>query len=350
MSRKPSFVAFVLWRFIAAMGLLVGGVLWAVYVHRHSETLLGWVFGSIAVAGSVLTWLVYRWAKRIAGDLERINRYLETLEGDKEAFDTDVRFFTREFDAINRNLLQVLKKAKKREEMKRRYNAKLKLKNRQRADMLSAIAHEFRNPVAAIMGYAQTLQDEPDIPSALRMKFLQKIHANGEKIEGLLSRLVLWNKFESKQATLHRTRFDLRRLAEEVSASLQDKYKGRTVRLEGKKRVMIDADRTLTEIVLKNLIENALKYSKEDVTVRIDDERLCVIDRGVGIAKKDIDKVTKKFYRSKTHSWNNSMGLGLSIVKAILKLHKSKLFIESEPGKGSMFCFRIRHLAVFEAN
>jgi len=95
------------------------------------------------------------------------------------------------------------------------------------------------------------------------------------------------------------------------------------------------------EVVLKNLIENALKYSKEEVVVKIENGLVSVTDRGVGISGKDLDKVTKKFYRSGTHNWDNSMGLGLSIVKTILSLHQSRLEIESKIDEGSTFSFKI---------
>jgi len=84
-----------------------------------------------------------------------------------------------------------------------------------------------------------------------------------------------------------------------------------------------------------------LKYSKDDVEVTIEDTKISIRDYGVGIAKKDIDKVTKKFYRAGTHSWDNSMGLGLSIVKTILLLHNSKLEITSKVDVGSTFSFTI---------
>jgi len=66
-----------------------------------------------------------------------------------------------------------------------------------------------------------------------------------------------------------------------------------------------------------------------------------VIDKGTGISSSDITKVTKKFYRSGTHSWDNSMGLGLSIVKRILELHGTELEIKSEEEKGSTFSFHL---------
>jgi signal transduction histidine kinase len=93
--------------------------------------------------------------------------------------------------------------------------------------------------------------------------------------------------------------------------------------------------------VLKNLMENALKYSKDEITVLIENGKVSVIDRGAGISSDDITKVTKKFYRSGTHTWDNSMGLGLSIVKSILALHDTTLDIQSEESKGSMFSFSI---------
>lgn len=288
---------------------------------------------------SIFLFFIYRGAKRMQKELATINQYLKNIEN-IDKIDYKTHFFTLEFEEINQNLFKVLKGAKKREDIKQRYNAKLKLKNRQRADMISAIAHEFRNPIASIMGYSQTLQDDPDIPKALQEKFLSKIYNNGNKIEALLARLILWNKFESKEATLHKNSFDIYRLASEVKKTLEESYKDRVIHLSGLP-YRVEADRTLMEVVLKNLIENALKYSKETVFVQINENHISVMDKGVGISHKEIDKVTKKFYRSGTHSWDNSMGLGLSIVKTILALHQTKLNIESVEGEGSTFSFYI---------
>jgi len=293
----------------------------------------------LALSFIVFVFSIYKVTSRMQSELVIIADYLKDLENvDKIEYKT--HFFTREFEDINQNLIKVLKSAKQREEIKQRYNAKLKLKNKQRGDMISAIAHEFRNPIASIMGYSQTLTEDPDIPKPLQEKFLGKIYNNGNKIEALLSRLILWNKFESGEATLHKSTFDLYSLGEEVKHSIEEKYKTRTVILEGES-CKVEADRTLMDVVLKNLIENALKYSKDDISVSIEDGLVSVTDRGVGIGEKDVDKVTKKFYRSGTHNWDNSMGLGLSIVKTILSLHQSTLMINSKLDEGSTFSFRI---------
>jgi len=338
--RRPNFTEYIMARLVtlAVFTSFVFSILFFIFLPEGNTAYYAII---LLISGFIVfIYAIYRGAVRMQDELHIINTYLENLDK-TEKIDYQAHFFTQEFEDINQNLIKALKAAKKREDIKQRYNAKLKLKNRQRADMISAIAHEFRNPIASIMGYAQTLEEDRDIPSSLQEKFLHKIYNNGIKIEELLSRLVLWNKFESGQATLHPSTFDLHALAQEVRNTLQEKYPQREIVVEGDSCV-VDADRTLLEIVLKNVIENALKYSKDEVMVKIDAGEVYVTDYGLGISSSDISKVTKKFYRSGTHTWDNSMGLGLSIVKKILELHGTSLEIESEEEKGSTFSFHIK--------
>jgi len=339
MSSRPHFKEYVMARLVTTTVAIFFffSVLLLLLVPDRDAAIIAIIL--LALALVILIFSIARGAKRMQKELTTINTYLKDLDKiDKIEYKT--RFFTQEFDEINQNLIKVLKKSKKREDIKQRYNAKLKLKNRQRGDMISAIAHEFRNPIASIMGYSQTLVEDSEIPQDLREKFLGKIYKNGTKIEALLSRLVLWNKFESGEATLHPTSFDIYMVIQDLKECLSDKYPQRNILIEGSS-YMIEADRTLLEIVLKNLIENALKYSKDDIHIIIKEGHISVVDSGLGISSSDITKVTKKFYRSGTQSWDNSMGLGLSIVKSILSLHDSELEIKSIEGEGSTFSFKI---------
>jgi signal transduction histidine kinase len=278
-------------------------------------------------------------AERVKRELKIVENYLSGIDSFNSS-NPEAQFFTYEFEQINRKLIQILKKVKRNDSKKRKYTAKIKLKNRQRSDMLSAIAHEFRNPISSIMGYAQTINDDDNIPPALRKKFLTKIYNNGEKVEELLSRLLLWNRFESGEQKLQISKFNIQPLIQDIASNLEYRYKNRRV-LVDKRSLTVKADRALIEIVIKNLIENGLKYSKDDVRVKIDKDRVSIIDRGVGISPENIDKVTKRFFRIEEHSWDNSMGLGLAIVKQILKLHNSSLRIKSQENNGSTFYFYI---------
>ncbi|HFU76981.1 MAG TPA: HAMP domain-containing histidine kinase [Epsilonproteobacteria bacterium] len=337
--RRPHFREYVMARLVT-MAIALFLVFAGLFLFYISDDQVAYTaMGILGLGFIAFIYAINRGAKRMQDELNIINKYLKNLDN-IETINHKAHFFTQEFEEINQNLMKVLKKSKKREDIKQRYNAKLKLKNRQRADMLSAIAHEFRNPIASIMGYSQTLQDDPEIPSELREKFLSKIYNNGNKIEALLARLIMWNKFESQETRLHKTSFDMLVLLKDVKVALEEKYVDRSIQIYAES-YMVQADRTLMDVVLKNLIENALKYSKEDVIVRIENGLVSVEDKGVGISEKDLDKVTKKFYRSGTHTWDNSMGLGLSIVKTILNLHQSKLEISSTKEEGSTFSFMI---------
>ena len=295
---------------------------------------------SFFILSLVITlYFVYSMVLEIKKELKLLERYLSGIDTiDDKHGKTD--YLTKEFENINLKLIHLLRKIKKRNKKKRKYTAQIKLKNRQRSDMLSAIAHEFRNPIAAIMGYAQTLNDDDKIPPLLQKKFLTKIYNNGEKIEELLSRLLLWNRFESGEQKLQLSKFNLQLLAKDVALTLEEKYKTRKI-VVSETPLIIKADKALMDIVIKNLIENALKYSDEIVVIEIENRAFKVIDRGVGISDKNIDKVTKKFFRTDEHSWDNSMGLGLAIVKQILKLHDITLQIESQEDYGSTFSFRL---------
>jgi len=337
MYRRPTLSEYVIARlitiviFITTLFVLILLLVPETYKTTYFYIIL-FVFSQILLLMSV-----YYGTKRVSKELKNVEHYLSESSHSSSP-NISARFFTSEFESINVKLIQTLRIMKKREKEKRKYTAKIKLKNRQRSDMLSAIAHEFRNPIAAIMGYSQTLTEDEEIPMGLRLKFLGKIYNNGEKIEELLSRLLLWNRFESGEQKLHLSKFDINPLAHDIASNLEDKYKNREILVEGV-ALKVKADKALMEIVIKNLVENALKYSDEIVKIELLDNQVRIVDQGVGISKENIDKVTKKFFRTDEHSWDNSMGLGLAIVKQILKLHGSVLQIESEEDRGSTFSF-----------
>lgn len=93
-------------------------------------------------------------------------------------------------------------------------------------------------------------------------------------------------------------------------------------------------------MAISNLVENALKYSENTVTIEITDKYLKVIDLGIGISEMELLKITDKFYRVSQNGWNNSLGLGLFIVNSILVLHDFKLEIHSVYAQGSEFIIK----------
>ena len=237
----------------------------------------------------------------------------------------------------------MVKKLRNRDKQKRKYTARLRLINKQQNDILSAISHEFKNPVAAIVGYTETLEEDPNLNLAIREKFLGKIHSNALKISHMLDRLALSVKLENNDFSIKASKFDLDVLCREVTSTLQGKYPLRSILYEGITKEVV-ADRTMIDLVITNLIDNAIKYSDDEVTLRLTDQKIEVIDKGIGIAPREQELIATKFYRVQKNSWDNSMGLGLAIVSYVLKLHDSTLHVQSTLGIGSTFSFELAAL------
>ncbi len=278
--------------------------------------------------------------KRIFYDIEQITHYLNEIANKNYGAFIKTKYC---YESLQISLLlkNLVKKLSNREKQKRKYTAKLRLMNKQRNDILSAISHELKNPIASIMGYAQTLQEDAQIHPQIREKFLEKIVSNGRKISLMLDRLSLSVKLENNDLELNLTTFDLKILAEEVVANLLSKYKDRQIKISIDSCIL-HADKTMIELVLINLLDNALKYSEREVELICHENVISVKDRGIGIQEEHIEQVSSKFYRVQKNSWDNSMGLGLSLVNHILKAHGASLKIESTFGVGSTFSFSIK--------
>ncbi len=279
----------------------------------------------------------YLLSRKVQMEIDKILAYLEALS-QKNYYKTISSNFTYEFAQITKNLQRLARKLLKREEKKAKYTKKIKRIAKQRNEIISAVSHEFKNPVAIINGYAETLLSDPDMPKELQERFIKKIYSASQKISAMIDRLALAMKFENENLQLHKSSFCLCALAKDVVEFLPSIKKQR-VKLTCQESIVY-ADKQMIEIAISNLIDNALKYSDQPIEVVVANGKFCVIDKGVGIKEEDLQKITKKFYRVDS-SWDNSMGLGLFIVSYILKLHESKLEIESEFGKGSRFCFII---------
>ena len=282
-------------------------------------------------------------SKRVNYDIDQIAVYLNEISNKNYKAIVKTKYF-HEFLHISLLLKNLVKKLANREKKKRKNEAKLRLINKQRNDILSAISHEFKNPVAAIMGYTETIRDDEDINIQIRNKFLDKILSNAKKISTMIDRLALSIKLENNDLSITATEFDIYDMCVDTANNLKAKYKERDIDLNIE-HCKVFADKTMIELVLINLVDNALKYSEDNVEIKISDCVLSVNDHGVGFDSSEIDKITSKFYRVKTNSWDNSMGLGLAIVSFILKLHNTELIIKSEPNVGSSFGFDLKPLA-----
>lgn len=278
----------------------------------------------------------YKINMKIQYETQKIATFLRDLAGKKKPsyISSD---FSHEFALVTGLLTKISQILIKREKQKSKYTNKLEASNNQKDDIISAISHEFKNPIAVINGYSQTLLDDPDINPNIRKKFLQKIHNNGNKLSELIDTLRLSLKLDEGQINLDFTRINLLEIVQDAAENLKLSYPKKEVIMHSSEEIFIKADHSLFCVLITNLIENAFKYSEDEVHIYLTEHNLEIVDTGIGISKKNLEKITDKFYRVHENSWNNSLGLGLFIVRNITNLHHYKLSIESKENMGSTF-------------
>lgn len=274
-------------------------------------------------------------SKNVQDETKEILEFLRNLTKQNKAISIKSSY-SIEFNKITKLLSAVSQSLAKKDKQKSKYTAKLKFSNSQKDDIISAISHEFKNPIAVISGYTQTLIEDRDINPKIREKFLNKIFSNSLKLTNMIDRLRLSIKLEDGKQESTFKECDITNLTKDIIEDLKLTYKNRDIEMSDGV-VILRVDETMFGIAITNIIENALKYSQDIVTIELDNNSLKVKDSGIGIKQDDISKVTDKFYRVSQNGWNNSLGVGLSLVKKILELHKFKLEIDSIENEGSSF-------------
>jgi two-component system phosphate regulon sensor histidine kinase PhoR len=220
-----------------------------------------------------------------------------------------------------------------------------------REDFVANVSHELRTPLSLIKGYAETLLDGAKDNPEVATKFLQTIDRNARRLDLLIQDLLIISSLESGRVSLSLGVVDLKSLTERLLADFKTRADARHVKLVNTMPpLMAHADDARLEQVLGNLLENALKYGRENGTVTIGGRttaegpiELFVQDDGPGIPAEALERVFERFYRvDKARSREQGgTGLGLSIVKHIVQGHGGRVWVESQPGQGAKFFFTL---------
>jgi len=283
--------------------------------------------------------ITYRISKELEREMQKIAEFLGSLTKKKKSsyISSD---FSLEFANITNLLTKVSQILVKKDKQKSKYTSRLQISNQQKDDIISAISHEFKNPIAVINGYSQTLLDDENLNPNIRKKFLSKIYKNGEKLSNLIDTLRLSIKLDSGKQSTNFSTINLYEVVTDTVENIKLNYPKRETVIKGNKEILIKADPSLFSVVVSNLVENAFKYSEDEVIISFDEKYLNIIDTGIGISAKNLEKITNKFYRVHENSWNNSLGLGLFIVNNIVNLHNFSLEIQSSENEGSTFSIK----------
>lgn len=222
-----------------------------------------------------------------------------------------------------------------------------------RREFVANVSHELRTPLTTIKSYTEALEDGALEHPELGPRFAHVIRNETERMIRLVTDLLHLSRLDSKEAELRKQKTDIREMLEDVEDrfSFQMKHKGITSNVVvGEDVGSVWLDRDQIDQVLDNLVSNAMKYTPEGGTIKVEAVNgtdgmvhISVEDTGIGIPKKDISRIFERFYRvDKARSRNmGGTGLGLSIAREIVLAHGGTIQLASELQAGTRVTFTL---------
>ena len=220
-----------------------------------------------------------------------------------------------------------------------------------RQEFVSNVSHELKTPLTSMKVLADSLLTQEEVPAELYKEFMGDIAEEIERENKIITDLLALVKMDKKAASLNIERMDINDLLELILKRLRPiaAKKNIEVVLESFRPVTAEVDESRLSLAFTNLVENAIKYNKENgwVNVSLDADHkffyVKVMDSGQGIPEESLDFIFERFYRvDKSHSNAiDGTGLGLAIAKSAVLVHKGAIKVSSELGVGTTFSVRI---------
>ena len=219
--------------------------------------------------------------------------------------------------------------------------------------MTSNISHELRTPVTSIRGYLETIIACPDMAPEKKLMFVEKAYNQTLRLSELITDMALITKMEERSDKLRKEEIDLYDVANEVFDEFAERIaeKGNIVENRLSAGTVLVANRSLVYTIIRNLVENTLKYAGEGVTMHLECystiEKFCYItyyDTGAGVPDDHLEKIFERFYRIEEGRARDvgGSGLGLSIVKNAVKFHGGTVRVINRLEGGLQFFFSLR--------
>jgi two-component system phosphate regulon sensor histidine kinase PhoR len=220
-----------------------------------------------------------------------------------------------------------------------------------RQEFLSNVSHELRTPLTSILAFVETLEDGAIDDDENNRRFLGVIRNNAERMHHLIDDISELSSIEAGKITIDAKQINLNSVVNETFINLSTKSKSRQIEMQNNvsENVQIFADRFRLEQMLTNLIDNAIKFNRQNGLVTVshkhneNNDLISVEDSGEGISSEHLTRIFERFYRTdKARSREiGGTGLGLAIVKHLARLHSGEVAVSSNLGKGSIFTLEL---------
>ncbi len=232
-------------------------------------------------------------------------------------------------------------------------NQEVERANRLKSEFLASMSHELRTPLNTILGFSELLSEQNAGPLNEKQKrFLTHIQHDASHLLELINDVLDLSKIEAGRLELRLEKFPMAVAAAEVLTSIRPLAATKGISLDSDldTQLMLHADRLRFKEILYNLLSNAIKFTPSGGRVWIEssivDGSVCILvgDTGIGIAPEDQQEIFESFRQvsATTKGVREGTGLGLAITKRLVEHHGGRIWVESEPGKGSRFFFTLR--------
>lgn len=229
--------------------------------------------------------------------------------------------------------------------------AKLRLMEESRQEFVSNVSHELKTPLASMKVLADSLLVQEDAPVELYQEFMQDIAEEIDRENTIISDLLTLVKTDRKVTDLNVAATDVNEFLEQILKRLRPIAEQANIEMvfESNRSVSAEIDTTRLSLAFSNLVENAIKYNRENGWVRVSldaDHKFFYVkvsDSGMGIPQDSLDYIFERFYRvDKSHSREiGGTGLGLAITKSAVVAHRGAIRVQSEMEQGTTFTVRI---------
>lgn len=220
-----------------------------------------------------------------------------------------------------------------------------------RQEFVANVSHELKTPITSVKVLAESLLAQQDVPSELYQEFMKDIAEEIEREDKIINDLLAIVKLDKSVAELNISAVDINELTEIILKRLRPIARKNNVEvlLVSKREVVAEVDEVKMSLILTNLVENAIKYNREQGTVEVTldaDHQFFTIqvsDTGIGIPEECLEQIYERFYRvDKSHSREiGGTGLGLAITRNAVFLHRGSIKVESKEGEGTTFVVKI---------
>ncbi|MEO8413281.1 MAG: PAS domain S-box protein [Ginsengibacter sp.] len=223
-----------------------------------------------------------------------------------------------------------------------------KLKEEQKDEFISIASHEMKTPLTTAKAYLQLLELTISAENTNALLQAKKASYSVDRLNDLINELLDVSKIQNGKLNYHITSFDFNEVISETIEDARKSAPGYTIMQESNIRQNVKGDKFRIQQVVINLLSNAIKYSPDNKNISVNVSEVnniievAIKDNGIGISKENVKNIFEKYYRVTHESAHfDGLGIGLFISFEIIQRHHGKMWVESEPGKGSTFCFTI---------